>query len=102
MPDARQLPRGRTVPAFTRVNDSTRAAVPTNEPGSVNCWGGDQGVRVREPEAPDDVDVLAGTTCGVRIFMRSAGISQREALRSNSDQRAPISADLLTKVRAMN
>ena len=38
--------------------------------------------------------VLSGTTCGVFIFMRSAGMSQRQALRSNS---GPTRADQLRR-----
>jgi hypothetical protein len=40
--------------------------------------------------------------CGVLIFMRSAGMFQRAASKSNSAQRAPISSDVRTKVRAIS
>jgi hypothetical protein len=42
----------------------------------------------------------SGTICGVSIFMRSAGISQRALSMSNSGHSASISSDVLTLVYA--
>jgi len=43
-----------------------------------------------------------GTMCGVRIFMRSGGMSQRAFSRSNSVHLAPINSQVRTKVTAIN
>ena len=46
--------------------------------------------------------VAKGTICGVRIFMRSAGMFQRAASKSNSVHLAPINSLVRTNVRAIN
>ena len=43
-----------------------------------------------------------GRMCGMRIFMRSAGIRHSAALRSNSPQRAAINSPVRKKVKAIN